>query len=131
MCRNLRLDFCSFRNFFKLICALLTVFLIYQELFTFAIEKPTTTSKEDREIDINDIPEVICGPPVVCFNIIVAILSEHIGINPRLQTYHHLWDIIVVNDLSLSWRSGGFFHHKSQQLLANQEERQKGTNNFE
>ena len=71
MCRNLRLDFCSFRNFFKLICALLTVFLIYQELFTFAIGKPTTTSKEDREIDINDIPEVVmCLEPGIDTNVL-------------------------------------------------------------
>ena len=71
MCRNLRLDFCNFRNFFKLICALLTVFLIYQELFTFAIEKPTTTSKEDREIDINDIPDVVmCLEPGIDTNVL-------------------------------------------------------------
>ena len=71
MRRKLRLDFCSFRNFFKLICALLTVFLIYQELFTFAIEKPTTTSKEDREIDINDIPDVVmCLEPGIDTNVL-------------------------------------------------------------
>ena len=64
MCRNWFLDFCSFKIVFKVICALLTLFLICQELFTFVVEKPSTTSREEKDIDINDIPEVvICLEP--------------------------------------------------------------------
>ena len=64
MCKKWFLDFCSFKIVFKVICALLTLLLIYQELFTFVVEKPSTTSREEKDIDINDIPEVvICLEP--------------------------------------------------------------------
>ena len=59
MCSCWGLGFCSFANLFKVICALLTIFLICQELFTFVVEKPTTTSIEEKDIDSNDIPEVV------------------------------------------------------------------------
>ena len=62
MCLALFHDFC--RNFLKLTCALLTLFLICQELFTFVVEKPTTTSREEKVFDFKDIPEVvICLEP--------------------------------------------------------------------
>ena len=61
MCRNWFLYFCSFKIVFKVICALLTLFLICQELFTLVVEKPSTTSREEKDIDINDIPEVVIG----------------------------------------------------------------------
>ena len=59
MCRCWRLGFCSFANLFKVICALLTLFLICKELFTFVVEKPTTTSREQKDMNIKDIPEVV------------------------------------------------------------------------
>ena len=64
MCLTWLHDFCSFRNCLKLICTLLTLFLICQELFTFVVEKPTTTSKEEKVFDFTDIPiVVICLEP--------------------------------------------------------------------
>ena len=52
------------KNFFISICGLLTLFLICQELFTFVVEKPTSTSREEKDIEIKDIPEVvICLQP--------------------------------------------------------------------
>ena len=33
--------------------------MIGQELFTFAIVKPTTTSKEEKDLEISDLPEVV------------------------------------------------------------------------
>ena len=33
--------------------------LIYQELVTFSVTKPTTTSKEEKKLDTSDLPEVV------------------------------------------------------------------------
>ena len=64
MCYRLLLELCSFRNIFKFICTLLTLFLICQELFTFTVTKPTTTSKEEKGLETRDLPEVvICLEP--------------------------------------------------------------------
>ena len=52
------------KNFFISICGLLTLFLICKELFTFVVEKPTSTSREEKDIEIKVIPEVvICLQP--------------------------------------------------------------------
>ena len=59
MCLTWPRDFCSFKNFVRLICALLTLFLIFQELFTFVVKKPTTTSKEENVFDFKCIPIVV------------------------------------------------------------------------
>ena len=48
---------------FRVICSILTLALIYQVLFTFAVTRPTTTSKEEKELQVADFPEV-----VVCLN---------------------------------------------------------------
>ena len=53
------MEFCSLRKLFKLICILLTLFLVCQELSTFAVIKPTSTSHEERQLDITDVPEVV------------------------------------------------------------------------
>ena len=49
----------SLKTVFTLICMILTVCLICQELVTFTIEKPTTTSTEKRELETSDLPEVV------------------------------------------------------------------------
>ena len=56
MCYN---RLCRFRKIFKIFCTLLTLLLVGQELFTFAIVKPTTTSKEEKDLEISDLPEVV------------------------------------------------------------------------
>ena len=86
MCRCWRLGFCSFANLFKVICALLTLSLICQELFTFVVEKPTTTSREGKDLDKNDIPEVvICLEPGINTTVLekygFSRLSYYRGIN--------------------------------------------------
>ena len=65
MCYNwLLLELFSLRKVLKYICTLLTLCLVCQELFTFVVVKPTSTSKEEKEIDITDLPEVvICLDP--------------------------------------------------------------------
>ena len=50
------------RNFFTLICSLLTTFLLTQELYTFAIVKPTSTAKEEEQLKASDIPDVVVCP---------------------------------------------------------------------
>ena len=54
----------SLKNFFSLICTFLTLALVSQELYTFAIERPTTISTEEGNLNIDDLPEVvICSEP--------------------------------------------------------------------
>ena len=50
---------CSLNTLFTLICTILTLLLICQELFTFAVVKPTTTSQEEKELETNDLPDVV------------------------------------------------------------------------
>ena len=51
--------FISLKNMFTSICSILTLYLIYQVLFTNVVEKPTTTSREQKDLDIGDLPEVV------------------------------------------------------------------------
>ena len=44
---------------FKFTCTLLTLLLICQELYYFAVTKPTVTSAEEKDIDMTDLPEVV------------------------------------------------------------------------
>ena len=51
-------------NLFKIVCSLLTLFLIFQEFYTFVAVKPTSTSKEEKELEPKDLPEtVVCLEP--------------------------------------------------------------------
>ena len=68
---------------------------------------------------------------VVEWNLLVPIFFQHLGINTRLQAYHHYWDICEIKNFFLFGRSGGFLNHKSEQLLAYQEECEKGTHKFQ
>ena len=48
----------------KLTCTLLTLLLICQEVYEFAILRPTGTSTEERDLESGDFPEtVICLEP--------------------------------------------------------------------
>ena len=49
----------TFKNMFTLMCSILTLILIYQVLFTYVVEKPTTTSEEEKELEVGDFPEVV------------------------------------------------------------------------
>ena len=61
---KLFLELCSLRKVFTLSCTLLTLLLVYQELINFLVTKPTTTSNEEKELQIRDLPEVvICLEP--------------------------------------------------------------------
>ena len=91
MCRSL---YHGFRNIFRSICALLTVFLICQDLFTFVVEKPTITSREEKGIDINDIPEVvICLEPGINTKVL-----EKYGYNMARRYYRG-----IVDDEFIGW----------------------------
>ena len=47
------------KNGLTLVCLSLTLFLLYQELVTFSVTKPTVTSKEVKKLDTGDLPEVV------------------------------------------------------------------------
>ena len=47
------------KNTLTLVCVSLTLFLICQEVVTLTITKPTTTSKEEKELETSDFPEVL------------------------------------------------------------------------
>ena len=63
MCYKI-VDHISLKNFFSLICTSLTLYLVYQELYTFSISRPTTISTETGIFEKDDLPElVICSEP--------------------------------------------------------------------
>ena len=49
----------SLKSLFTLICTILTVLLICQELYIFSIVKPTKTSNEEKELETTDLPNVV------------------------------------------------------------------------
>ena len=51
----------SFKNVFTVLCSTITLFMIYQLVITFIFKKPTTSTEEEKELEITDIPLVaIC-----------------------------------------------------------------------
>ena len=56
--------FFTFKNIFTAVCTALTLLLIFQELYSFAVIKPTSISTEEKVLQPNDLPEVvICADP--------------------------------------------------------------------
>ena len=54
----------TWKNLIAALCSLLTVSLICQELYRYVVVRPTTTSKEEKDLRSSDIPEtVICAHP--------------------------------------------------------------------
>ena len=57
---------CTAKNIFTTVCTALTTFLIFKELFSFAVTKPTNTFEEEKEVEKGDLPEVvICPDPAI------------------------------------------------------------------
>ena len=48
-----------FKNIFTVLCLAITLFLIFELLVTFVREKPTTTTKLEKELETNDLPNVV------------------------------------------------------------------------
>ena len=58
------MSFFNFKNLFSILCTFLTLGLVYQELYTFSVERPTTVSTEEGTLNEDDFPEVvICTEP--------------------------------------------------------------------
>ena len=58
------MELCSIKNWLVIVSTLVTVFLIYQEFFTFVVTKPTTSSIEVKPLETTDLPEiVVCLQP--------------------------------------------------------------------
>ena len=55
---------CTINTLVQLLCTLLTLLLIYQELVTFTITRPTTVSSEEMILDQDTFPEIsVCLEP--------------------------------------------------------------------
>ena len=51
----------TLKNVFSVLCATITLFMIYQLFITFVFKRPTTSSQEEKELEITDLPKVaIC-----------------------------------------------------------------------
>ena len=104
----------STRKTFTLVCCVLTFFLISKILFTFAITKPTSTFKGEKELEFFDLPEiVVCPDPGVKFDVL-----EKYGYTTRLR-YTKFYRLFFLNKI-VFW--GGklwkiWLHHASQVLL--------------
>ena len=48
-----------FKNIFTILCLFITLFLIFELLVTFVREKPTTTTKLEKELETSDLPSVV------------------------------------------------------------------------
>ena len=49
----------SFKTAFTILCSFLTLGLIFQVMFTYVVTKPTSTSREEKKLEIADLPEVV------------------------------------------------------------------------
>ena len=98
----------NLKNCFTLVCLSLTLLLIYQELVTFSVTKPTATSKEEKKLDTSNLPEVvICLDP----GFDTAIMHKY---NYTPVRYYRGADS---EDKFLGWNGGGSENESSQDVL--------------
>ena len=69
----------TLKNVFTVLCATITLFMICQLFITFVVKKPTTSSKEEKELEITDLPKV-------------AICMEHGFNNVTLNKREEAWE---------------------------------------
>ena len=56
--------FSAFKNVFTLLCSTITLILILHLFLTFIVEKPTSTSILEKELEVFDLPDVVaCVEP--------------------------------------------------------------------
>ena len=108
-------NFCRKTFFFKsnmnlgsksvltVLCSSVTLLMIYQLLLTFIVDKPTTTTKLEKQIEISDLPEVV-----------VCILCMTPGFNSslRLPERHLLQGGVTADKVDrrlcwMEWRNPG------------------------
>ena len=138
MCSRIIRHF-TLKNFFSLICTVLTLVMVGQELNTFSIERPTTVSTEEGDIKKADLPEVvICTEPGLD-------LEEHDkygyerdvyyrgshdgkkfvgwnGVNNEKPSQEILEEVLRIKNTSLIWlddQDGGFSEDLSLFVAAN------------
>ena len=64
LCSTWLLDCISLKKISTLVCSALTFYLIYRVLFVYSVTKPTTTYKQEKELETIDIPEIVaCSEP--------------------------------------------------------------------
>ena len=100
----------SCKTFFSLVCALLTIFLLCQELFNFAVRRPTSTSSEEKELEATDLPEVVvCLDPGFDSNVL-----QSYGYNVTSNYYRGSMDS---SNNFVGWNGGGNETKSSQNIL--------------
>ena len=62
MCLAWLQEVISAKKIFTLVCSALTIFLFSKLLFTFAVSKPTSTYKQEKELETFDLPEIVVCP---------------------------------------------------------------------
>ena len=100
-------DFFKITHFFAVMCTTLTLLLVYQELVNFIFTKPTTTSTEEKNLQNEDLPEVVvCAEPG--FNLAV---QESYGYGR-----HHYYRGFI-GDKFVGWNGGKDEEKSSRQIL--------------
>ena len=90
----------SFKNAFTILCSFLTLALIFQVMFTYVVKKPTTTSKEEKKLEITDIPEVVvCLDPGLDYESLTSWLPRNHLLERRIE---FKWKVHW-----LEWKGGG------------------------
>ena len=67
------------KNVFTVFCSAITLFMIYQLLVTFVVTKPTTSSEEEKELEIIDLPVVAICPEDGYNDVALTKHGYHIG----------------------------------------------------
>ena len=96
----------SLKNLLTVVCGSLALFLIYQEFVTLTVTKPTTTSREERELETSDLPRV-----VVCLTgalerrtHLLAGMEAEMKTNLLMRSWRKFWHLKT----SSSTRNGDF-----------------------
>ena len=68
-----------FKNIFTAVCTLLTLLLIFQELYSFVVLKPTSISGEEKVLEASDLPEAVqfsAGIDTLCMVFIIVMITN-------------------------------------------------------
>ena len=98
--------FISLKNMSTTICSILTLYLIYQVLFTYVVEKPTNTSREQKDLEISDLPEVmVCLDPGLNYTSLMK------------YGYHSTYSLGVIDKKFAGWNGGAQETKSSNEIL--------------
>ena len=82
------------------------MYLIYQVMFTYVVEKPTSTSKEVRKLEVADLPEVtVCLDPGLNYTAL------------KKYGYHGTYSVGVIQKKFAGWNGGESDTKSSEEIL--------------